>query len=268
LRVLFALIAHRTNPFRIHLPGLSHPVWLRANTTDKSTLFHVFVYRDYDISELKRYVEFEQRYTELVKSGNTPLIIDCGAYIGLSAVWFASRFPHSRVLAIEPSDDNLEIARRNCAPYPNIELLKGAVWDTPEQIAIVNPSGRPWSYRVAPSQNGLRAYTINELSDRMPIFIVKINIEGAEKALFRSNTSWFVDTDLVIAEPHDWLFPGQGITHGLLKLAAINEREVVVKGPNLVLLRPIKHWSSSVPGLDAIYSHTRRTDQYPSDTPV
>ena len=47
--------------------------------------------------------------------------------------------------------------------------------------------------------------------------IVKVDIEGGEYALFRSNTAWLNHTDLLIAETHDWLFPGQDTSRTLFQ---------------------------------------------------
>jgi FkbM family methyltransferase len=57
--------------------------------------------------------------TYLMASGVQPLIIDCGANIGLSTIWHARQFPEARIIAVEPGQSNLEIAAKNLAAYPN-----------------------------------------------------------------------------------------------------------------------------------------------------
>jgi hypothetical protein len=60
--------------------------------------------------------------------------------------------------------------------------------------------------------------------------IVKVDIEGGEDALFRSNTDWLDHTDLLIVETHDWLFPGQGTSRTLFQAIAGRKFEVIQKG--------------------------------------
>jgi hypothetical protein len=60
--------------------------------------------------------------------------------------------------------------------------------------------------------------------------IVKVDIEGGEAALFRSNIGWLDHTDLLICETHDWLFPGQGTSRTLFSAIAGRKFEVIQKG--------------------------------------
>jgi FkbM family methyltransferase len=41
-----------------------------------------------------------------LRHGQTPLILDLGANIGASAVWFAVRYPAAHIVAFEPHPDN------------------------------------------------------------------------------------------------------------------------------------------------------------------
>ncbi len=62
---------------------------LRSQTTDKYTFKQVFLDDQYNVA-----LPF------------TPTrIIDAGANIGLAAVYFAHRYPNSKVIAVEPSRD-------------------------------------------------------------------------------------------------------------------------------------------------------------------
>ena len=57
------------------------------------------------------------------------VIIDAGANIGLASIWFASKFPEARILAIEPEKSNYELLVRNVEPLhhvtPKFMLLCG-----------------------------------------------------------------------------------------------------------------------------------------------
>lgn len=40
------------------------------------------------------------------------LIIDCGAYVGYSSIYFSTKFPKSKILAFEPSFSNFEVLKK------------------------------------------------------------------------------------------------------------------------------------------------------------
>lgn len=50
-------------------------------------------------------------------------MVDIGANIGISAVYLATLFPHARVLAFEPSPDNLALLERNTKPLQRVQAL-------------------------------------------------------------------------------------------------------------------------------------------------
>jgi FkbM family methyltransferase len=129
-----------------------------------------------------------RRYDSLIACGIQPLIIDCGANIGLSGVWYSRQFPEAKIIAVVPDQPNLEIASKNLAAYPNVTLVSGGVWDTRSLLSIVNPDAEPWAFQVKEGGGSIPGFTIDQLSEGKPILVVKVDIEGAEKELFRSNT--------------------------------------------------------------------------------
>jgi FkbM family methyltransferase len=64
---------------------------------------------------------FWQTYQEIFVDGEydfvcedfQPFIIDCGSHIGLSVLFFKSRYPYARIIAFEPDPDNYELLQRN-----------------------------------------------------------------------------------------------------------------------------------------------------------
>jgi FkbM family methyltransferase len=232
----FVLTQRKGTISSVHIPGFVRPLWLRGKSSDIHVLFQVLVRQEYDCSRFPQHTEILRRYHARIRNGQTPLILDCGANIGLSTLWFAKQFPEARILAIEPSPDNAAMIRKNCEGYDNIEVIEGGVWDTPGTLAIANPSEPSWAHRVMPAASGVAAYTIEQLTGGGAAFIVKIDVEGSEGALFRSNTEWVDRTDLVMVECHDWLFPGSKTSNAILRRLTSADFELLLNGENMMFL--------------------------------
>jgi len=75
--------------------------------------------------------------------GTPKLIIDAGANIGISALYFAQRFPDAKIYAIEPEEGNFELLKKNCNGRPNIILKKAALWNHSTRV-IFRPEAENW----------------------------------------------------------------------------------------------------------------------------
>jgi FkbM family methyltransferase len=175
----------------IEIPGLPHPVSVRCGTADASTLEKIFVWNDYDLD-----------YPAGVKT-----VIDAGANIGLSAIYFATRFPDARVVAIEPQSENFRLLERNTARYPNVIPLHAALWSDDTQLGLSNPDDRVDSYQYTPDAavETVPAFNMPSVLSRfeMPLVdLLKIDIEGAETEVFAQTPEWVRRVDMFIIELH------------------------------------------------------------------
>jgi hypothetical protein len=123
VRTLLRVLADR-GCVKLHLPGYQAPVLLRTRTSDVPTFEKVFVSREYEFP----YPNREPR-----------LIIDAGANVGYASIFFARKFPSSRVLAVEPQRANYELLLRNVAAYPNVVPRRAALWNSNVTLRIENP---------------------------------------------------------------------------------------------------------------------------------
>jgi FkbM family methyltransferase len=230
----------RLVPVTVH--GFPHSIYLRAGTSDMFVLLQVILHREYDIRSFPQFQKLNNLYLKSRADGRRPLIIDCGANIGLSAVWFSHLFPEARIYAVEPDADNIEVARRNLAAYPNVTLLHGAIWDCPKDLVISNTTVAPWAYQMEEAQDGavpdniLKALTIPEImrmADAPEALIVKVDIEGAEASLFRSNIEWVGRTDLITIELHDWMLPEQRTSASFIRSFANLNFDLLQRGETL-----------------------------------
>lgn len=230
---------------RIKLRKGTGCVHIRNNRTDGGTFETVLIDGDYRIGEFKRSKDVNTLYERLLNNGQVPLILDCGAHIGLSALFFSLAYPRSRIVAIEPSKDNIEMLLINCAQRNNIEVVKGAIWSRPDFLKIIDEQSSPTAFQVTPcAENApgvFRAYSVNSIYEEkghsFAPFIVKIDIEGAERELFSSNTEWVNKTPVIFAELHDSLFPGLAVSRSFLEAISRYDRDFLCIGQNVVSIQ-------------------------------
>src|SRR5262245_22787707 len=94
----------------IRVPSLPHPVWLRPATTDWVVMEEVFMNHSYGFARWPDHDRaIREYYDGALQRGQTPVIIDCGAHIGLATLWFAQQYPAARIFSVEPARSNFEI---------------------------------------------------------------------------------------------------------------------------------------------------------------
>jgi FkbM family methyltransferase len=139
-------------------------------------------------------------------------IIDLGANIGAAAVWFATRYGGSKLVAVEPVPENARLARINLARLGiDAEVIEAAVGPRPGVARFAVTENSTWGHL---SDNGLEVtlVTPQALIDRFPpderIDLLKMDIEGGEQALFESDLAWLRRVDCLAVELHtdqvDW----------------------------------------------------------------
>jgi FkbM family methyltransferase len=170
------------------------PLSLRSGSSDIETFEKIFVWREYAFSS-----------DQPVKT-----IIDCGSNVGLSPVWFAMQHPSARIIALEPNAGNFHLLKSNTQRFPNIHALEAAVWNRSCLLELENPGAHPDSFRFSESRgegpHRVRAFDLETLAQEHGIErinILKIDIEGAEEALFSADyAAWLSRVDLLIVEIH------------------------------------------------------------------
>jgi FkbM family methyltransferase len=153
-----------------------------------------------------------------VSLADARFVIDAGAHIGASAIYFAKRFPTARIVAIEPDDDNFALLVENSRPYENVVPIQAALWSVPGERALSDRGTGNWGYTVAETDNETRSrgqlvecVTIPSLLasfDFDSVDILKMDIEGGEHDVLNSSSDWIDDVRVVTLELHDRIVPG------------------------------------------------------------
>lgn len=181
--------------------GVKHRLLIRAGTSDVDVFMQIFA---------------AQEYACLADLDNVNTIVDAGANVGYSSAYFLSRFPESRVIAVEPDAENFKALQRNLAPYgERVQLYQRGLWSRSAGLVIESETyrdGREWTRQVRVCDAGespdIEAVTVAELMRRLGaerLSLLKMDIEGAEAVVFAdpSCQEWLPMVDAIAIELHE-----------------------------------------------------------------
>lgn len=177
-------------------PGrYKNPIYLRSGLSDTQVFSQVIWNEEYNLKH---------------KVMAPKVIVDCGANIGLTSVYFANKYPNATIIAIEPERSNSDMLKKNTAKYPNVHCLNYGVWNRSAHLEIVDSSCDSWGFMVEEKEEAndqtISAISIDDIMEQFGIDgidILKMDIEGSERDVFTSNTSWLTRVKVLIVELHD-----------------------------------------------------------------
>ncbi|OLO37173.1 hypothetical protein BTR23_13645 [Alkalihalophilus pseudofirmus] len=183
------------------VPGIKKPVLYRKNSTDYETLKYIFYDRMFSLDEF----DLDPKW-----------IIDGGAYVGYTSVYFANEFPNAQIIAVEPDGPNFQLLKKNVRPYQNVVLEQSGLWNKDTYLQVKDVGLGEWGMVVEElnkqEPGAIKATTITSLINKYKINtidILKLNIEGAEKELFSAGyEDWLNKVKILIIELHDRIKPG------------------------------------------------------------
>jgi len=219
------------------LSVVPNPVWLRPGVSDWIVMERIFLDREYDPLSAPHDAAMDQLHRAILDDGKLPLIIDCGANIGLSSVWFATRFPGARIVAIEPEPGNFQVLAMTAKNYPSILPMQAAVAARTSRVSLSNTMGTPWAWRTEETADGevqtVTMETVLRNDSSQVLLAVKVDIEGFETNLLSGSADWMDAAPLVVFEMHDWLQPWSGSGHAFFSHLAGHKRDYLVRGENI-----------------------------------
>jgi FkbM family methyltransferase len=211
----------------ISLPVLLHPIYLRPTTSDLHTFREIFLREEYSM-----------KLPFIPKT-----IIDAGANIGFTTLFFHRAYPSAKIVSLEPDGENFKILKQNTSGNPNLYPLQSALFNRVGEIKIVDEG------------HGIRGFMAREISDNqigqtMPcttlvelmsnhnlteIDILKMDIEGSELEVFQFEPEkWLPKVKCLIIELHDRMKPG--CSKAVFQAISRHNFEFSIKGENLVFL--------------------------------
>lgn len=200
---LLSLIHHITGSetiIKIKEPNFKIPFYLRVPSSDILTYRQIFIAKEYDF--------------DVTEQPN--VIVDAGANIGLASIFFANKYPKTKIIAIEPESSNFLMLKKNIEAYSNIVPVQAALWSANEEINLVDQNLDKWGFLTESSATSkvslgtilhqVEGMTVDKIMKDYgldKIDILKIDIEGAEKEVFNNTSAWLGKVDALIVELHE-----------------------------------------------------------------
>ncbi len=177
---------------------------------------------------------FEEEMYKFKAKNNKPYIIDCGANLGMSVLYFKQLYPEAEVLAFEADDEIFKYLEKNVASFDlkDVTLVNKAVWDKEETLSFlaeggaggrVGDEGGNHVYKKVP------AIRLREFLYSRKVDFLKIDIEGAEYRVLKDCADLIKDIDNLFIEYHS--MPNEPQTlHEILQMVADAGFRYQIKG--------------------------------------
>jgi FkbM family methyltransferase len=191
---------------RIANAKYKYPLFVRQNTSDMAVYKEVIENKQYDFTTLQA----------------PKVIVDAGGNIGLTAVYFARKYPNAKIITIEPEESNFAMLKKNTENYPNIIAINAALWNSEGEIELFDSGIGNWAFMTKDGtehddftipkiekKHMVKTVTIESLLKDLArggedmIDVLKIDIEGAEKEVFNDCSIWIKNVRSVIVELHE-----------------------------------------------------------------
>lgn len=213
--------------FRRNLPSRATRELEKLNNYPKNTLGYTdilgkpFKFHDRE-GFIVTYKElFVQEIYKFEPKNKNGVILDCGANIGVSVLYFSLNYPQHRIIAFEPQNDLFVILQENVKSFglKNVELHNKAIWSKSEKLQFYTDGGlggrvnNPYSGQIPSVIDAVPLYQyLNEQID-----MLKIDIEGAEDTVLKSCSGSLKKANHIFFEYHNSIDKPQTL-HELLSL--------------------------------------------------
>lgn len=162
---------------------------------------------------------FVQKIYDFQIDNKKPLIIDCGANVGASIIFFKAKYPDAVIHAFEADSQTFQLLQENInkRSYSDVFLYNQAVSDkNGEQIFYTSndknelnaPIMSLFENELATTQRPVCAIDFGEFVNRFSVVdFCKMDVEGAESILLDSlmKNNSFLKIKKLVAEYHKWV---------------------------------------------------------------
>ncbi len=153
---------------------------------------------------------FEKQSYKFNTANEQPVIIDCGANVGVSILYYIRQYPKAKITAFEPDKNVFSILKKNVQKInnSNITLINKGLWNTEGEMVFMEEGAD--GGQVLDNNNGflqnLKTVNIETTSLRNylteKIDFLKIDIEGAEAVVIEDCENLLLNAQRIFIEFH------------------------------------------------------------------
>lgn len=145
--------------------------------------FKLFYKRPYELIKTYEELFVDEIYRFQAKHEN-PIIIDCGANIGLSSIYFKTIYPNAVLHAFEPDASLFQLLQKNTEvnSFEDTHLHQTAVWIEDTELSFFSKGSEASHIDLTNhSANKVKAIRLSHFLEQFShIDFLKMDIEGAE----------------------------------------------------------------------------------------
>jgi FkbM family methyltransferase len=186
-----------TSPVTVKLHFASGmPFCYRPGTTDLLVLEQVFLDGEYRV--------------EPIAPESIEYIVDLGSNIGVTAMFWAQRYPNAKMVLVEPDPENFKLLQRNTAAFQErCVLLNVAVSDKRGETTFFR-SDREYGHSILKGDDSVseivvKTLTVSDVLEQAGfprVDLLKMDIEGGEQIVMPTIGIWKFAPRYLIAELH------------------------------------------------------------------
>lgn len=165
---------------------------------------------------------FKQEMYKFEAKHNNPYIIDCGANLGMSIIYFKQLYPKATIIAFEADDYIFGFLEKNIKSfeYENVKILNKAVWNCDDTLSFLvegGAGGRLESESTSGTFKQVQCISLKKYIIGQKVDFLKIDIEGAEYEVLKDIEEELVNVESMFIEYHSMLNKKQNL-HDILKI--------------------------------------------------
>lgn len=175
--------------------------------------YKVFAYGYRNLWILFREIFVDEEYQYFVANDQRPVIIDCGANIGLATLYLKWKFPNAQIHALEPDPTAFELLKKNVTVngLTQVTLYNKAAMSHNGQFDFFIAQKTKASLMMSTLEGRMNDERITVEGIHFPQFVkeiqpvwMKMDIEGAEKAVCKAmeESGSFDSLQQIIMEYH------------------------------------------------------------------
>ena len=185
---------------------------------------------------------FEKEIYKFKTNNTEPIIIDGGANIGLSIIYFKTLFPSATVIGFEPDQQVYNTLEKNIQNFglDNVTLIKKGLWEEETTLHFNSEGADAGRIHDFDGENikkiSIETCRLSNYLDR-PIDFLKLDIEGAETEVLEESEDLLKNVANIFVEYHSLVNKPQSL-YRILSILHEQDFRVHISNPGFVTEHP------------------------------